>query len=354
MNRKEYLEKINKYFTYLVVEINCNTSSGLFDINSVAEDFYIPILKFLYECSHLENKNIIKSNFPAIDLGCEKSRISFQVTSENGSGKIIHTLEKFRENNLDASYDEVYILIITTKQKTYSSKLLDDEINRQEISFDKKSHIIDYTDIISKISKLETQNFKVVYEILEREFSKQETFNICRDELDSFLSISTNKIEIEKNTKKYIPSIFTESTKTKDLVRLFAHPLFFYRKIEDRLLALNYDVLNEYLSMMGLSNISSEIHSYIKSNSPKSIEDVVVYLNNLAQLIKKEKDIIYPFSPWGKSDNRPEFDVPDNKLAVKSLLKLKMESLGYGIEREYEDVLELIRLWAPLKIDYYP
>lgn len=344
MKRKIYIENINRYFAYLVTQIQCNTACGLFDINAIAEDFYIPILKYLYDCKALENKNIIKVNFPSIDLGCDISRKSFQITSENGSEKICHTLEKFRDNNLDESYDEVYILIIIKKQINYSSKKLEKEILRQKISFDKDVHIIDYTDLISKINKLKPEKLKGIYEILDREFSKHDTFNICRDELDNFLLISNDKIETEKNTKKYIPSVFTESTKTKDQARFFSHPLFFYRKIEDKLLSINYELLNKFLSMMDVEQLSSEIHTYIGESSPSSIIDISLYLISLKELIVTEKEKISDYNPWGKKEPRPDFKVPAGKEAIKTLLKYQMESLCYGIDKKYDDIFELIKL----------
>lgn len=343
MNRLEYLQKIEKWFSFLILHICSSNARGSFDINGVAEDFYVPILKKLFGSPSLKNQNIIKHNFPAIDLGCEKSKISFQLTSENGSAKIVHTLEKFRENNLDKKYDELYILIITKKQKSYSSHKLEKEIKNQKISFDKDKHVIDYRDIIKKISELEdTNEIKVIYQILEKEFVKQEKFSICRDELDNLLEISNNKIEVEKKTKKYIPSIFTEPTKTKDLARLFVNPLFFYRKVEDKLLGFNYEDLNEFLSMMGIDSISSSIHEYIESNTPTSLVDTYDYMEELKRKILNEKEKIEPFNPWGKTETRPDFDVPVGKEALKSLLKHKRESLCYGLDRKYDDALEFI------------
>ena len=344
MNRLEHLQKIERYFAYLIAQVKVSNSFGHYDINSVAEDFYIPILEYLYECKELENKNVIKYNFPAIDLGCDTTKKSFQITSESGSGKIVHTLEEFRGNNLHEKYDEVFVLIITTKQNSYSSKKLDAEIKQQKINFDKDLHIIDYTDLISKIKKLSTEQLEEVLKILEAEFIKKENYNVRRSELDDFLLMSTNKIEIEKNTKKYIPAIFTETTQTKDDARLFSHPLFFYRKIEDVLLEVNYTTLNNFLEKMGLKNLESTIPGFIESCTPTSLENISEYLARLKNLIEMEKEKIFPYNSWCQGGKRVEFKVPPEKQAMKSILKVKLEEHCAWISRKYDEALEMIQL----------
>lgn len=345
MNRQDYIYHITKYFAYLLCEINTQNSFGLFDINSIAEDFYLPILKIVFDCPELENKNVIKYNYPAIDLGCEKSRKSFQVTSTNTSPKIMHTLEKFREHDLHEKYDEVYIFIIKKKQKTYSAKPLEEEILRQSINFNKDIHIMDENDLRSKIKSLNTEKLKVIYDLLKVEFDKNDNFSSCRDELDNILSISDAKIQNEKDSKKYIPSVFAETTEIKDLVRLFAHPLFFYRKIEDKILSLNrkYKGLDEYLSMMDAGSINFEAPNLIEENDPKTIQDTFTYLDQLQKTIVLEKEKVAIYSPWGKEPT-PDFDVPAEKEVIKSLLRLKRESVCYSIEQDCDKILEFIKL----------
>ena len=89
MNRDNYLHDCANYLARLSHEIKALNAIGRFDINSVAEYFFIPILRQLYDCPELQNQNEIKHNFPSIDLGYRKSRISFQITTDASSAKIV-------------------------------------------------------------------------------------------------------------------------------------------------------------------------------------------------------------------------------------------------------------------------
>ncbi len=150
MNSKEYIEEIKNFFVRLVTEVKINNAFGHYDINSVAENFYIPILKHIYGCVDLENQNKIQYNFPAIDLGCKTTKTSFQITSSADSKKIIYTIEKFIEHDLHKEYDTLYILCITEKQKCYTSeKLLE---VAKGIEFNVGNNIIDYSDLIEVVS----------------------------------------------------------------------------------------------------------------------------------------------------------------------------------------------------------
>ena len=55
---------------------------------------------------------------PAIDLVDPKNRIAVQVTSDNSSTKIKHTIEEFNKNKAYQSYDRLIVLILTQKKKS--------------------------------------------------------------------------------------------------------------------------------------------------------------------------------------------------------------------------------------------
>ena len=96
MNRDEYLNNCARYLGRLGHEIRALNAAARFDINSVTEDFLIPLLKELFDCPEIQNQNEIQQNFPSVDLGCRKSKISFQVTTDASSDKVVKTLTKFR------------------------------------------------------------------------------------------------------------------------------------------------------------------------------------------------------------------------------------------------------------------
>ncbi|WP_180799851.1 SMEK domain-containing protein, partial [Vibrio parahaemolyticus] len=79
MNQQELLTRINALLGRFAYEVRVSNATGLFDINILAEDFLVPILSVVFDCPDLKNQNHVQMNFPAVDLGCNKSRISIQV-----------------------------------------------------------------------------------------------------------------------------------------------------------------------------------------------------------------------------------------------------------------------------------
>ncbi|HEY9904641.1 MAG TPA: SMEK domain-containing protein, partial [Candidatus Sericytochromatia bacterium] len=113
------------------------------DANKVAETIVIPLFAEVYGYRHLKNLNYTKgSNYFAIDLGDERARVAFQITSTSGSEKIKKTLRKFVERELYEKYDKLIIYILTEKQDSYSGKGYE-EIIQGKFVFDKDKDIRD-------------------------------------------------------------------------------------------------------------------------------------------------------------------------------------------------------------------
>ncbi len=341
MNSKDYIEQIKKFFVMLVVEVKINNAFGHYDINSVAENFYIPILKYIYGCIDLENQNKIQYNFPAIDLGCKTTKTSFQVTSSADSKKIIYTIEKFKEHDLHKEYDTLYVLIITEKQKNYTSARLLEVA--KEIEFNVKNNIIDYSDLIELISSKDVGFLKGLADLLRKEFEKHTKFALCRDVLNKFLDLSSSRVRIEKDSKKYIPDVFVESNQAKDKARLFANPAFFYRKIFDTLNSINYTWINEYLFKLGLDPIESHLPAITVNSEISKLNDIQNHLKELKNDIEKEIVKIRPYH-GGYKEASTDFEVPAGKESYKSILKVKLRYSSYGLLNKYDDALSKIDL----------
>jgi len=137
----------------LITEVDLATRQGRLDVNLISEDAWIPILKEVYQCPNLVNLNRKHKNFPGIDLGDEQDRVAFQVTSSTDLDKVKSTLEQFKKRNYKNSFDELYIFMLRSKQKSYSQDAINNVIG-DEISFDAKENIIDPGDILDKITGL--------------------------------------------------------------------------------------------------------------------------------------------------------------------------------------------------------
>ncbi len=94
MRKQELLTKSSGLLARFAYDVRVKNSMGLFDINTIAEDLLVPVFSVVFDCPDLQNQNKIRMNFPAVDLGCSKSRISLQITSDGSSGKALKTVEK--------------------------------------------------------------------------------------------------------------------------------------------------------------------------------------------------------------------------------------------------------------------
>ena len=77
-------------------EVSILNAVNLYDINIVAEDFFPGLLNLIYGYELEKCKLFGRKIAPAIDLVDPKNRIAVQVTSDNSSTKIKHTIEEFK------------------------------------------------------------------------------------------------------------------------------------------------------------------------------------------------------------------------------------------------------------------
>ena len=119
MNKEVHLKNVAESLALLSREVSILNAVNLYDINIVAEDCFPGLLNLIYGYE-LKNVNYLEKNAPAIDLADHKNRIAVQVTSDNSSTKIKHTIEEFNKRKAYQSYDRLVVLILTQKKK-YSS-----------------------------------------------------------------------------------------------------------------------------------------------------------------------------------------------------------------------------------------
>ncbi len=97
LNKEIYLKEVAGSLALLSKEVTILNAVNLYDINIVAEDFFPGLLNLVYEYK-LKNANYLEKNAPAIDLFDNINKIAVQVTSDNSSKKINHTIEEFNKN----------------------------------------------------------------------------------------------------------------------------------------------------------------------------------------------------------------------------------------------------------------
>lgn len=342
MTRQELLQKSASLLGRFSYEVRVSNALGLFDINTVAEDLLVPIFATILDCPNLQNQNRIQMNFPAVDLGCNLSRISIQVTSDASSSKINETLEKFQSHGLNADFDRVLVYVLAERQQSYNSKALAATVAGLPIEFSTSRDILDFHGLAQLISELSNEKLQRVCGLLEAEFEKEDANAKFRSELDAFLSVSGQKIEDEKRTKKYIPSVFVETSGAKEQMRFFAHPMFFHRKIDDALRRFSLEQFNELLRLAQIDEVQGDLPSLARLPAPKDLPDLRNRLATQLEEISRLKDHVSVFSWYGE---RAERYVPKDYLTgYWTVFRHNVESNGSGVHRSLDEIAEQIKL----------
>jgi hypothetical protein len=171
MRSLDLQNQIATLMSSFVTQVKAHTSMGRTDINRIAETVLIPIFAEVFGYRELKNLNDSKrANYPAIDLGDDTARVAIQVTSTPSSDKIKHTLRGFVEHELYSSFDRVQIYILTEKQKSYAAKGFE-KIIQGKFHFDPKQDILDYQDLLRRISTFQVDQLERIHRILEANFS---------------------------------------------------------------------------------------------------------------------------------------------------------------------------------------
>lgn len=146
--RKEKLSKIKAYLSKMYCFVELSKSEGLTDDSVELEDFSLGLLNILYGCKFINLNRIHGNNFPAVDLGDEKSRRAFQISSDDSRAKISDSLEKFDNHSLWKQYDKPEFLILSLKKRKPNNF-----IKSTNFSFNPKLDILYIDDIYKEISK---------------------------------------------------------------------------------------------------------------------------------------------------------------------------------------------------------
>ena len=340
MTRQELLRRSSTLLGRFAHEVKVANAMGLFDINTIAEDFLIPVFKIAFDCPDLCNKNRIQMNFPAVDLGCKTSRTSIQITSDSSSSKVCETLEKFESHNLSSDFDSLYVYVITERQNSYSSQKLTEAANKSSIKFDTSTNILDYRDLAKKLGELTNKQIELINEHLEEEFRQEDASLRFRNNLDEFLGVSQQKIEDEKRTKKYIPSVFVETSETKEEMRYFANPMFFFRKIDDDLRRIDLDHFNELLSVAKLEPVADNLREITTLEAPNSLFELRTRFVQQSTALEAIQEHVSPFSWYG--DRAERFVPNDYLIGYWEVFRHSIQSSGSGLFSSLEKVSKKI------------
>lgn len=161
----EHFKTILTGLSVLRYLLKSSGSRGTTDAYKNSERFFELILNQTYAWN-LVNANALRSNYPAIDLADDKSRICVQVTGENSSGKIKKTIKTFFEHGLNAKYDRLVFLILTGK-KAYTA----DFGVPAGFDFDGARDILDVDDLLRDMEHKPAQVIEAISGHVQHELS---------------------------------------------------------------------------------------------------------------------------------------------------------------------------------------
>jgi len=155
--KKEYLIKeISNNLAFSSKSTALENVLGLFDSNRTAQNFFSKLFSLIFGYDNLRELDKLNDivNYPAIDLGDENARISFQITTQKDSQKIKDTIKKFIEHKLYNKYDRLVVFVIGEKQSSYTTTFDTQNL----FSFDLEKDIWDDNFLIKEIDKLDDIN----------------------------------------------------------------------------------------------------------------------------------------------------------------------------------------------------
>lgn len=148
----------------LKYQIETRNRLGQLDLTKFCEDFARELLNITYD-TNLQNLNKTRSNNPGLDLGDERNKIAFQITSQKTSAKVNDTLGAITEDQKDL-YGKIKVFILGEKQTTYTL----DEGLVATYSFVKETDIVDIDDLLRDIVLLDIAKLDIIYSLFQREF----------------------------------------------------------------------------------------------------------------------------------------------------------------------------------------
>jgi SMEK domain len=163
LRRQELLNSVTSALAWLGALCKLRGLIHLFDANVVAHDFFCKLLNEVFDLK-LVVMDRIKTNFPAIDLGDETNKRSFQITSDKGGDKVQRTIDSYATHNLAEKYGRLSVLVIGEKQVTYDSLTLPGAF-----TFDQTTDIIDLADLTRIVEALSTEKLERLAEIVRKE-----------------------------------------------------------------------------------------------------------------------------------------------------------------------------------------
>lgn len=168
--KKDEINRVINLLARWIGEIQASNALSYFDINKVSEGTAMKLLNLIFNYK-LSDLNLVKVNYPGVDLGDQENGIAIQVTSQTTAGKIKYSLDKFYENGLDEVYRGGLKMFVFSFLRKNTKKFKGYE--KYESRFDLTKDVINFSDLVKEIEKIydnDFDKFNIIHNFLNDEF----------------------------------------------------------------------------------------------------------------------------------------------------------------------------------------
>ncbi|UCH95259.1 MAG: toll/interleukin-1 receptor domain-containing protein [Candidatus Aminicenantes bacterium] len=172
MERQEDFQRIKRLISRWITEIRLHNAVDFYDINRVSEDIARQLLNKIYNYNMSNLNDDEQRNYPGIDLGDKKNKISFQITSRSDAIKIKDCLQKFKEKGAEKYSNGIRFLILSDKKPKFN-KTQKKALKEIYPNFNPEEHILTIVDLVQEILRLydnHPDRFQETKSFLEKEF----------------------------------------------------------------------------------------------------------------------------------------------------------------------------------------
>ncbi|WJE22424.1 SMEK domain-containing protein [Bacillus cereus] len=201
IKRLEEIEDIMKGLSVLQYYIKFSSNKlRLHNINKACEPFYCELFNVLWDVNYkrLESERI---DYPGIDLGDKKNKLSMQITTDGSNTKLWKTIEQFEKDKLYKKYNVLNHFIVG--EKHFSNKKLDSTefkkgkynmffASKTVENYEYQIVIMDLMDLLRIIDEQDSKTVSEVHHYLQNNINlyieplRRILYNIEPDELKSF------------------------------------------------------------------------------------------------------------------------------------------------------------------------
>jgi len=196
-----------------------------------------------------------------------------------------------------------------------------------------------FDGLYNLVSRYSKQGGEIDYETICTEVQEKMSLGgnqLLRTTKATLIKQVSNQLLREKGSKKYIPDVFTAIDSVKDEARYFSHPLHFFRRPIDKLLAIDTSFLDRLHDILHIPTISIDLPRDFRD--PKHLAQVPTRCTSLSTCYQNLADDSF-YEHCSETWNRTEKIIPIETKYVFNEAKYLLRNAGYRIRGAVKDLI---------------